>query len=594
MKRKIGFQLLEALKYDELAKLFDAAFSVIIPDHLDMLLSHLDGKTADRVVELLSSSRYKINKNTSPHDKIIQQWNRLWELWDTTVAKLGDEEGDYTAPHHTWEAPRFNCSQFAGDLDEISRYLLPLIEKIVHLNIADIHIFENALQDIEKYFQEYPDWTNLDAEFCQLEMFTSRCVTEWTWMTSSSTEDFIIRLNRIEESLNIIQFNPQGIIHFFESLKDIHQKQIFDYIKQHEEEAEWEIRLSPSNSFWNQVYLNLSCQFDTLVYHRNCLKLINENWLYGIPSLKNLLKNAQWEDADKLCHLIISHYVVQEGETVSWELESTLLAAAVKRGLHHIPDEAILGVLQDWRISAEKMETDQKVRAIQFQQITYQNPYDWDKIADMIRQIGSSSLLRLIEAWQLHIVSIAIGFKPGKMDVKPDCWINWLIESGLDTSKGTQWFSEKMLHWLEDILNNSKAFMEQKQPFFVLTRDLAELTDIKTRFPQVVQICTASIIGDKAHNHNRREWLNRMKGENFLPLVLKCWAKCAPAMVPDPTVVISSNYSRHVRWLAVVKEVNPEAFKQIVDQWKFEHGRRRKLWTTMNRYIDQTSPNSDI
>ncbi len=132
---------------------------------------------------------------------------------------------------------------------------------------------------------------------------------------------------------------------------------------------------------------------------------------------------------------------------------------------------------------------------------------------------------------------------------------------------------------------NSKAFMDQKQAFFVLTRDMAELTDIKTRFPQVVQACTASIIGDKSHNSSRREWLKKMMGANHLPIIMECWVKYAPKMVPSPVVVIGSNYDLHVRWLAVVKELNPEAYQQIIDQWQFEHSRRRKLWTTIKRQL---------
>jgi hypothetical protein len=49
--------------------------------------------------------------------------------------------------------------------------------------------------------------------------------------------------------------------------------------------------------------------------------------------------------------------------------------------------------------------------------------------------------------------------------------------------------------------------------------------------------------------------------------------------------VIGSNYNLHVRWLAVVKELNPEAYQQIIDQWQFEHSRRRKLWTTIKRQL---------
>jgi hypothetical protein len=54
-------------------------------------------------------------------------------------------------------------------------------------------------------------------------------------------------------------------------------------------------------------------------------------------------------------------------------------------------------------------------------------------------------------------------------------------------------------------------------------------------------------------------------------------------MVPSPVVTVGSNYKLHVRWLAVVKALNPQAYQQILDQWQFEHSRRRKLWATIKR-----------
>ena len=404
-------------------------------------------------------------------------------------------------------------------------------------------------------------------------------------MTSPTPALFINRLNLIEEQLKIIALSSQGTTYFFESLPDDHQKQVFDNIKQHEADPVWESRLNHVNSFWHQIYLSLSRRFDSQGYLDNCLKLMDENWLYGIPPLNNLLKNHQWKAAEKVCNLVVTRYASQEGEIASWDPQTHLLSAAVKRGNHHFPDETISAVLEDWSRVTEKIGWVERNNAVRFQQITYQNPFDWDSVAELVHQTGLPAVTRLLDAWQQHILSVALGFKPGKTKNFSECWINRLIEAGLDPSKGKPWFSSKLQEWLRFIQANSKAFMDQKQAFFVLTRDMSELTDIKTRFPQVVQTCTASIIGDKSHNSSRREWLKKMMGANHLPAIMKCWTKYAPKMVPSPIVVIGSNYDLHVRWLAVVKELSPEAYHQIIDQWQFEHSRRRKLWTTIKRQL---------
>lgn len=585
MKRKVGYRLLEALTYDELAKVFDAAFSIIHPDHLEVLLSRLDGGTADTVARLVTSNRAKSKKAISTDAKIIQQWQRLWDLWNSIVAKIGDEDGEYALRLHTWETPVFNNSQFADDLEEVCRYLLPLIDKIAFLNAADPDIFMDAVVGIEKNMKEYPDWMDLVKKGCTIGTFATQCILKWTWMTSRAPEEFINRLNLIEERLKIIHMSSQGMIYFFESLPEDHQKQVFDIIKRHEDDPVWESRLNHVDSLWHQIYLSLSRRFDSRVYLDNCLKLMNENWLYGVPPLKNLLKNNQWEEAEKVCNLIVTHYAAQEGEIASWDPETHLLAAVVKRGIHHFPDEAVLEILQDWCRVTETIGWVERNQAVRFQQVTYKNPFDWDSLAGLVHQIGLPPESSLLEAWQQHILSVALGFKSGRVKNFADCWINWLIQAGLDPAKGKAWFSVKLQEWLLFIQANSKAFMDQKQAFFVLTRDMAELTDIKTRYPQVVQTCTASIIGDKSHNNSRREWLKKMMSPNHLPLVMECWLKYAPRMVPSPIVVIGSNYNLHVRWLAVVKELNPEAYQQIIDQWQFEHSRRRKLWTTIRQQL---------
>lgn len=585
MKKKTGYRLLETLTYEELARVLDAAFSIINPDHMEVLLSRLDGGTAEILAGLITSSRTRSRKSISFEEKILQQWQRLWDLWNSTVLKIGDEENEYAARRHTWESPVFNTTQFSDDLEEIARYMLPLIESVVPLRAAPDDIYMEALQAIDKNLKDFPDWLEIERKRCILGTFATQCTLKWIWLTSPSPEQFIIRLNLLEDHLSIVQLYNQGMIYFFESFSDDHQHQIFDIIKRQDDDPAWEKRLAHVDSFWHQIYLNLSRRFDAQVYLDNCLKLVTENWLYGVPPLKSLLKKKQWEEAEKVCHLIIGSYAVQEGEIASWDVEAQLLAAAVKRGIHHLPDEAIVEVMLEWSRATEKIGWIDRNHLVRFQLTTYQNPFDWDVVAHLISQIGLSAVSSLLDAWQQHILSIALGFKPGKVKNFSSCWINWLIDAGLDPEKGKPWFSVKLQSWLEDILGNTKAFMDQKQVFFVLTRDLAELTDIKTRFPQIIEACTTSIIGDKSHYSSRREWLKKMMGDDHIPVIMECWKKYAPKMVPSPLVVISSNYELHARWLAAVKELNPEMYQQIIEQWKIEHSRRRKLWTTIKRKL---------
>lgn len=109
----------------------------------------------------------------------------------------------------------------------------------------------NAIVGIENSMKEYPDWMNLENKGCMIGTFATQCILKWTWMTSSTPERFINRLNILDERLNIIQLSSQVMVYFFESLPVDHQKQVFDDIKQHEEDPEWESRLNHVDSFWH-------------------------------------------------------------------------------------------------------------------------------------------------------------------------------------------------------------------------------------------------------------------------------------------------------------------------------------------------------
>jgi hypothetical protein len=77
----------------------------------------------------------------------------------------------------------------------------------------------------------------------------------------------------------------------------------------------------------------------------------------------------------------------------------------------------------------------------------------------------------------------------------------------------------------------------------------------------------------------RRVWLEKMQGEKFIPLLMKCWQQNVQTLVPDPASPSSkSSYEYHARWLVVVNEINPAACRALIKSWQTEHHRRGNLW----------------
>lgn len=87
-------------------------------------------------------------------------------------------------------------------------------------------------------------------------------------------------------------------------------------------------------------------------------------------------------------------------------------------------------------------------------------------------------------------------------------------------------------------------------------------------------------VGDPA-SRSHRGGGGRWRGWNSvacLSNVVAFWRGQAPVMVPDPAEGGISEYDPCARWLAVVKELDESAYRQILEDWAVRHARRRNLW----------------
>ncbi len=72
--------------------------------------------------------------------------------------------------------------------------------------------------------------------------------------------------------------------------------------------------------------------------------------------------------------------------------------------------------------------------------------------------------------------------------------------------------------------------------------------------------------------------MKRLQGARVLPEVLAFWKQHAVDVVPDPAKAFGSNYDDCAEWMAVVLELNPEAYRNKVRDWSLNHKLRRNLW----------------
>ncbi len=568
MKKIIGKKLTDALTTDEIAWLLDAVFSSMNEQQITDVLHSVDKNIETTVSQLLLSGKPKPGRIVSDN-KFLEEWEKLWESWNDIVVELGDEDGKYVYQEHHWETPYFDSYQFAEDLDGVAVEMLPLLERIREMDEDEDTLYEGALKEIEDGIKGYPEWMGAEYGDCYLNAGVTECLVKWTWLCSDSAEIFLKRLGQIEDDLNLIGLDRGGYIDFFTALPEDARKQFYDYFTRNRKEHAWKERLNNTGSTWHQIYHDLSGSFDQEAYLETCRRLLHENWEYGPPLIQDLLDKGNQAEAEKICGQTINSFVGHRDKK-AWNPEKSVLISAKIHGCVS-PDNAIIKLLRDWIDIADKIGTPSKTDALKFQLVIYETPYDWDKVATVTEQADTSVVSGLVAQWQKFCVD-RTGIQ------SHDCWIKWLMDAGLDKSKGSSWLFGKISKWLAALSDNPKTLNNQKKLFFTLTLDLAELSDFKKQYPQVLKVAKEHRWGSDPQEGARRKWLKNMDAIRFVPLLTDCWKKQATCLVPDPANAHKANYEHHARWLAAINELDTAAYQNVVSQWKQDHNRRRNLW----------------
>lgn len=130
----IGQLLLDSLTTDQIACMLEVVASA---GHLKSLMDDFmraDPDMAATVDGILKGARVKADGKTKSRPvsrkRTMEYWNSLWRHWHEILADVGDEEGKYAVQDHHWEAPYFDGSYFASDLEAIARDMLGLIDDV--------------------------------------------------------------------------------------------------------------------------------------------------------------------------------------------------------------------------------------------------------------------------------------------------------------------------------------------------------------------------------------------------------------------------------------------------------------------------------
>ena len=586
MKSKtIGYRLMEALTKDQIVHILDAIFDLWGSRKTEELLQKLNKDVAATLSQLVFSQTSSLEEITSD-EKYKEEWEQIWDEWKELIYEVGDEEGRYAEQEHHWETPYFDGYSLSVDLDKVAEKMLSILNKIYKLEIEDDNLFEEELSTIEYQIKEYPEWMGAEHEGCYLNRAVTQCVLKWEWLASKSAAMFVERMIKIEKGLTLIELDRDTFTDFFDSLSEDDKQQVYEYITANRTNSIWEERLNSSNSQWHQIYHSFSEIFNPDTYLDTCRALLHENWHYGLPLIDDLLKKNNHSEAEKVYEQTIVSYARQISHK-DWQPDACLLIFLLMYG-YGSADDAVIKLLQDWIQVADKLNMASKADSLKLQLVTYQNPYHWDVVAKVFREVNhhpfSSTAAKLIGQWQQFILTIDLG-NSFRNDKKPDdCWLRWLMETGLDEKKNAKWFAGKIKTWLESFgRNHTIQFRKQQKYISLLTRDLCDIYALKKRHHNLYKIVSMGTSGDKRSVVSRQAWLKKMHADQFIPLIIEWWKQNVVKLLPDPSHAHKSVYEEHALWLAVVEEQNPSAYQKVIAKWKIDHKRRKNLWEAIRK-----------
>jgi len=130
-------------------------------------------------------------------------------------------------------------------------------------------------------------------------------------------------------------------------------------------------------------------------------------------------------------------------------------------------------------------------------------------------------------------------------------------------------------------LKNYQAFKNEIEILRKFTIDLNDIENISLKYPFfykhiIIENCYSDCEDILAKE--RVKYLKKFDVLKIFKEVMEIWSLHCAKLVPDPSINKDSSYWDHVRFLKAVLEINPEKGNKILQLWKSEHSKRKKLW----------------
>jgi|GEM_PF-6654695 len=554
--KDFGKKVIDALTSQQLAELLDKILRGLNPAEFKKTLENGDPDIYQNICKLLDQ------KTTHSKVKTDQIWDDLWSDWADVVYEVGDQSGQYAVHENHWEPLYFDYESFLEDLNQVAKKMLPLLED--YCSKDDVRLFIDKFAEIEQSIDLYPEWMGAHENISALTGDVSKCFLEWSWLCSEDITHVLDHVKQVKELLRYAHLDKAVVTAFFEEFEDSIQKQIHLHLAS-----------SPDNWILSETLHYALSRVSPEAYLKACSSRLWSHWKEGLPLLKNAREQGKPEEVIHWIQAMISSSLRRSKDDL-WQPEKGLLWEMTSFCAF---EEKLLALLSEWERLAKQLGQAKTGIALQLQLLIYNNPTQFEKIYKFFNQyrpeLDNEVWEDLTTSWK-RLVHKQVS--PYYAEKDPH-WVDWLIDDCLCSEQGS--FNTQVLQWLVQLQKEEQPILMRDNRFSTLTLGLGQFSNMKIEYPHLFQSLTEELSNSKDNITALADLLAKQEWRPLLDQVKEIWKRKYIHSVPNPYSVQKSDYTSHAEAMCLLKELNPDEYKKLYQQWSVEHKRRTNLWKAM-------------
>ena len=570
-----------------------------LPSHSAKVLGALWQESINQKVASMSE--------TAPAErKIWDQWKALWEQWDTIAEDVGDPDGKYVV-EEDYDCIYVDMSLVAADLEIAAAQMRGLVNDLLATEQArDIDLMSDLSDLINSMVDTLSDWLEPSEEGV-LGPEVTQLLLEWEWGRivrfgdSEEKEGILVEnIRKFEMDTQVLTFGDTLVRSKIAQLSKFDELALFKYLREARTLPIWQDAFSKPCGLWFHMLTDLAARYDRATYLKICEDFIGDNWQMSFPVLEDLIKRRDYNRALSIVERA-ANSMSQTTYQEAWNPCAQLLVCRSHFGYETEERNDRIRLLQLWQKIAEALKQKDLGAALGLQVFAFWKFEDGDVMLEAFNAMpktASKTTEALFADWRRWFATTTLH---RWYERTPAICYEW-VEALVDTARSETPANVSRLHTTVqrllaeggNLANGENRKIKSNQggvenddyiwALTCLTFDLEAIAPtLKLSAPTLLNALGKSKSDFPQLAATRKAWWERFDGKSLMPAIVQFWHDHVKWMIPDPKQSMAE-YSTHARWLAALREINPQEATELHETWKKTCRNRRNLWRDLAKY----------